>query len=223
MKNPKVFQLGDEINRKKICYFIDKYMTRLYGSHHIQLWAAKNQNKTIFGLIKMSDLAYTVAVIENSHEILEQCNEGQNVPTKMGQERWERDQEALSIKKTPKFAKRAGKKREYNTLGWNQEGIHFFNKVCNKWKKIASKNKEGTWEQLEAEWNEYIEDSNSLYFYRRSRKRKLNYSTNSEEMPPLPPPMQALEIRFDDDDDFICLTAHGSNMTLTMILPQVST
>jgi hypothetical protein len=88
-------------------------------------------------------------------------------------------------------------------LGWNHEGIHFFNKVCNEWKKLASKNKEGTWEQLEAEWNEYIEDNNSLYFYGRSRKRKLNYSTDSEEMPPLPPPTQALEIRLDDDDDYM--------------------
>jgi hypothetical protein len=53
---------------------------------------------------------------------------------------------------------------------------------------------------LEAEWNEYIENNNSLYFYERSRKKKLNYS-DSEEMPPLTPPKQALEIRLDDDDD----------------------
>jgi hypothetical protein len=69
MKNPKVFYLRDQMNRKKICYFINKYVTRLYGSRHIQLWATKNRNKTIFDLIKMSDLAYTVAVIENSHEV----------------------------------------------------------------------------------------------------------------------------------------------------------
>jgi hypothetical protein len=25
MKNPKVYHLQDELNRKKICYFIDKY------------------------------------------------------------------------------------------------------------------------------------------------------------------------------------------------------
>jgi hypothetical protein len=87
MKNPKVFYLGDEMNRKKICYFIDKYVTRLYGSRHIQLWAAKNQNKTILDLIKMSDLAYTVAVTENSHEIWEQYNEGQSVSAKIGQEK----------------------------------------------------------------------------------------------------------------------------------------
>jgi hypothetical protein len=84
MKNPKVFHLGDVMNRKKICYFIDMYVTRLYGFCHIQLWATKNQNKTIFGLIKMSDLVYTVAVIENSHEIWEQCNEQQNVSSKIG-------------------------------------------------------------------------------------------------------------------------------------------
>jgi hypothetical protein len=84
MKNPKVFHLGDERNRKKIRYFIDKYVTRLYGSCHIQLWAAKNQNKTIFDLIKISNLACTVAVIENSHEIWEQCNERQNVSSKIG-------------------------------------------------------------------------------------------------------------------------------------------
>jgi hypothetical protein len=131
--NPKVFHLGDEMNRKKICYFIKKYVTRLYGSHHIQLWAAKNQNKTMFDLIKMSDLAYTVAVIENSHEIWEQCNEGQHVSSEIGPERWEKDREELLTKKTPKFTKRAGKKREYNTSEWNHEGIHFVNKVCNKW------------------------------------------------------------------------------------------
>ncbi len=111
-------------------------------------------------MIKISDLAYTVAVIENSHEIWEQCNEGQNISSKIGRERWERDQEKLLTKKTPKFTKRAGKKRECNKSGRNHEGIHFFIKVCNKWKKLASKNQKGTWEQLEAEWNEYIEDNN---------------------------------------------------------------
>ncbi len=72
MQNPKAYHLGDELKRKKICYFIDKYVTRLYGSRHIQFLAAKNKNKTIFDSIKISDLAYTVSVVENSHEIWEQ-------------------------------------------------------------------------------------------------------------------------------------------------------
>ncbi len=56
---------------------------------------------------------------------------------------------------------------------------------------------------MEAEWNEYTEDNNSLYFYRRSRKRKLNYSMDSEDMPPLPTPTQAFEIRLINDDDYM--------------------
>jgi hypothetical protein len=36
-----------------------------------------------------------------------------------------------------------------------------------------------------------------------SRKRKSIYSTDSEEMFPLPPPTQALEIRLDDNDDYM--------------------
>jgi hypothetical protein len=55
MKNPKVYHLQDEVSRKKICYFINKYVTRLYGSQHITLWAAKNKNRTIFELVTMSD------------------------------------------------------------------------------------------------------------------------------------------------------------------------
>ncbi len=56
---------------------------------------------------------------------------------------------------------------------------------------------------MEAEWNEYIGDNDSLYFYGRSRKSKLNYSTDPEEMPPLPPATQALEIRLNDDDEYM--------------------
>ena len=48
-----------------------------------------------------------------------------------------------------------------------------------------------------------VEGIDSLYFYGRSRKRKLNYSTDSEEIPPLPPQMQALEIKLDDNDDYM--------------------
>ncbi len=101
------------MKRKKICYFIDKYVTRLYGSHHIQLWSAKNKNRTIFDLIKMSDLAYTVAVIENSHEIWEQLLERQHLSGEEGRQIWEGEQEELLTKKTHKFTKRAGKKRAY--------------------------------------------------------------------------------------------------------------
>ncbi len=42
MKNLKVYHLLEELNRKKICNFIEKYVTRLYGSSHITPWVAKD-------------------------------------------------------------------------------------------------------------------------------------------------------------------------------------
>ncbi len=128
-KNPKERHLRGELNRKKICYFIDKYVTKLYGSRHITWWAAQNKNKTIFDLVTMSDLAYMDAVIENGHEGWDQLNEHQHVLGEEGQQIWEGEQEESSTKKTPKFTKKAGKKREYNASGWNHQGIIFYNKV----------------------------------------------------------------------------------------------
>jgi hypothetical protein len=98
----------------------------------------------------MSDLAYTVAVIKNRHEIWDQLNEHQHL---LGEERrqiWEGEQEESSTKKTPKFTKKAGKKREYNASGWNHQGIIFYNKVQDEWKRLASENKDQTWEKLES-------------------------------------------------------------------------
>ncbi len=63
----------------------------------------------------MSDLAYTVAVIENSHEIWEQLLEHQHLLGEEGRQIWEGEQEELLTKKTPKFTKRAGKKRASET------------------------------------------------------------------------------------------------------------
>jgi hypothetical protein len=53
----------------KICQFVlDKYVTRLYGTHMVSEWFTKNKGKTVFDMITRSDVAYTVAVIENGHE-----------------------------------------------------------------------------------------------------------------------------------------------------------
>ncbi len=56
---------------------------------------------------------------------------------------------------------------------------------------------------MKKEWNQYIEDNNSLYFYGRSRKRKLKDCTDSEDMPLLPLPAEAMEIMLDANDDYM--------------------
>ncbi len=109
------------------------------------------------------------------------------------------EQEESSAKKTLKFTKKTGRKREYKTSGWNNEGIHFYNRVQNEWKRITSENMDLEWEKLETEWNEYIEEYNSLYHYGKSRKRKSNNSTNPKEMAALLS-MDVLDIALFNDD-----------------------
>ena len=137
MKYPTVYKLMLEENRLKICRFIDKYVTsKFYGSRHITSWVAKNKNKTIFDLITMSGLAYSVAVIENGHEIWDQIAEAvesQDSSVEEGMRALRELREGgAPPKKTPKFTKKAGKKREFNMLRWTLEGIVFYKKVWDR-------------------------------------------------------------------------------------------
>jgi hypothetical protein len=65
LTKPMTTDLFDADNRMKICQFIDKYVTRLYSTRTVSEWLTKNKGKTVFDMITMSDIAYTVAVIEN--------------------------------------------------------------------------------------------------------------------------------------------------------------
>ncbi len=155
MKYPRVYKLMLEENRLKICHLIDKYVTKIYRSRYITSCVAKNKNKAIFDLITMSDLAYSVAVIENGHEIWDQIAEAvesQDSSVEEGMRALRELREGgAPPKKTPKFTKKAGKKRELNMSGWTQEGIVFYKKVWDRWKSLSQKNKDGCWEKLEAE------------------------------------------------------------------------
>ena len=51
-----------------VCRFMDKYVTGLYGSRSIINWITKNKGKHFLDMVTMSDIAYTIAVIENSYE-----------------------------------------------------------------------------------------------------------------------------------------------------------
>ncbi len=68
LTKPTPTHLFDAGNRMNICRFLDRYVTRLYGTCTVSTWFTKNKGKTIFNLVTMSDIAYTVAVIENGHD-----------------------------------------------------------------------------------------------------------------------------------------------------------
>ena len=76
LTKPTPTHFFDAGNRMKICRFIDKYVTRLYGTRTVSAWFTKNKGKTIFDLVTMSDIAYTVAVIENGHDKWDESKNG---------------------------------------------------------------------------------------------------------------------------------------------------
>jgi hypothetical protein len=53
--------------KKGVCHFVERYISRLYGVQAIQAWANKNKGYHFFQMFTMSDVAYTLAVIENGY------------------------------------------------------------------------------------------------------------------------------------------------------------
>jgi hypothetical protein len=103
LTKPTPMHLFNAGNRMKICCFLDKYVTRLYGTCTVSTWFTKNKGKSIFDLVTMSDIAFTVAVIKNGHNKWDESKNGS-------------DGDDESPKK-PKFTKRGGIKGQYTTTG----------------------------------------------------------------------------------------------------------
>ncbi len=73
--NPTPLQLVDKPNKDKIFRFLAKFVSRLYRMHTIAKWMSKKKGSSFFDMITMLDIAYTIAVVENSYEYYDQCFE----------------------------------------------------------------------------------------------------------------------------------------------------
>ncbi len=103
-------------------------------------------------------------------------------------------------KKTTKYTKRKGLKREYNTAGQSQEGIDFYNKVQEEQKTLSRENRLQLWEKFESEWYEYVDETGCSQ--RRHKKHKTNLE--EEDVGPVPNLSSTLpaEMIFIGDDDY---------------------
>jgi hypothetical protein len=52
-----------------VCRFLGKYVSGIYGTCSIIAWVTKNKGRPFLDMVTMSDIAYTVAVIENSYKV----------------------------------------------------------------------------------------------------------------------------------------------------------
>jgi hypothetical protein len=123
----------------------------------------------------ISDVAYTVAVFENSYEVWDQ----EYKKKRMSWIDWEmyKESEDYTVKK-PKYTNRKGKKREYCDLGWSKDGIEFYNEVRKWWRDISFTNFHGKWSNLEEAWAKYAEENDFGNIYSR-KKMRLDISSNT--------------------------------------------
>jgi hypothetical protein len=66
---PKEFKIIGEGYKLTIFAFVAKFVSRIYGICMINMWLSKKKGPTFFDLMTISDIAYTVAVLENSYEV----------------------------------------------------------------------------------------------------------------------------------------------------------
>jgi len=50
-------------------WFLDKYVSHAVGNHHFMQCSKSNRTKTFLDKVTASDIAYTILVYENSHEV----------------------------------------------------------------------------------------------------------------------------------------------------------
>ncbi len=141
---------------------MDKYVTGIYGTRVIINWITKNKGKHFLDMVTMSDIAYTVAVIENSYEVwdeehgIDKAGEGEEEVV------YPRPQKVMKTK----YTNRIGKKRQCNMSGWNTDGIRFYDSVVLSWRALL---KDPAWIILEDEWKLYEEKTNFGHSIRRKK------------------------------------------------------
>jgi hypothetical protein len=175
---PKSIMLMDEVNKMTICAFVDKYISKIYGIRKINSWLSKKKGYTFFDLMTISDIAYTVAVLENSHEVWDE----EYKKKRMSAVEWAQYRTSDDYTSTkPKFTDRKGRKREYCDSGWSKEGIDFYNEVYQRWKVIAFNNNVRVWSSLEEAWESYADETNFGNGYSRKKMRLDTAPKDGEE------------------------------------------
>ena len=131
--------------------------SKIYRKHSINKWLSERKGEIFFDMITTSDIAYTVAIFENSYEYWDQCLALKNM-TLIKRETF-MESEGY-IKKKSKLAQQVGRQRQYCGTGWSAEGVKFYQDAWKKWKTISSVNTLNVWKNLEEGWKEFAKEKN---------------------------------------------------------------
>jgi hypothetical protein len=174
---PKEFKIIEEGCKLMIFAFVARFISRIYGIRMINTWLSNKKGPTFFDLMTISDIAYTVTVLENSYEVWGQEYEKK----RMSWIDWEmyKESEDYTVKKL-KCTNWKNKKREYCNSGWCKDGIKFYNEVRKRWRDIAFTNNHGIWSNLEEAWAKYAEENDFQNIYSQ-KKTRLDISSNTPD------------------------------------------
>lgn len=124
--------------RKKLFHFIVECVVKTYGQSKITKWVEKHPGKTVLDMITVSDIAYSVVVIDNSSKVWEQQEHIKTLDDEE-QEKFKNPkllparERAEYAKVLPKYTQRKGKKAGYLASGWNNDGRLKYKDVKKNW------------------------------------------------------------------------------------------
>lgn len=179
-----------------VCHVVEWYVTRLFGVRAMQAWSNKNKGLHFFQMFTMSDVAYTLAVIDNDYAAWDKIHKKSSRQDLDEDSTRNRDGNKRCVK--GKYTSHSGSKRQYSHSGWNQDGMDFYNWVKMGWKKLSSENADEVWTELEEEWMSYMEEIKFGYWKTRD-VIELGGGPQAEDIMTLPnlPPLV-----LEGDEDF---------------------
>ncbi len=153
--NPDKYQMGiqrfiEEETLDKLFQFIALYVQRLYSDAHLQKNMKMFVNKTFLKMITPSDIAYVLALIENSQGVWDQDMRVTANPHVLGGKE----------KLWPLFTSGKGKKRIFGKCVWTREGLEYFYMAEMNWKKVYRT--KSIFSRFATEWEHWTLDDSKL-------------------------------------------------------------
>ena len=142
--------------------FISNFVVNLYGKRYVKEWTKKNKGSSLLDMITMSDVAYSLTLVDNNVERWEQAHMISELP-KDEREKWKTprklpaDERNNYIKIEPKYTSKKNNKGVYKRSGMSEEGIQCYNTHWEAWKRLA-RNK-SSWELLQIGWDTYVDET----------------------------------------------------------------
>ena len=125
--------------------FVAKYVSKLYSDSYITNRLQRNPGTTFFQLITPSDISYILSLVKNGKDMWDQDDRMAANPHSNPEK-----------KLRPLFTSGRGKKREYGTSLWTDEGMEFYYTGEKNWKHVY--NTKALFTKLIHGWEKWIRE-----------------------------------------------------------------